>query len=358
MRIRHPPGSSDHASYSGYTGGSAKTVNWKKSAYVQIVREHVKVCDAAMQFAELAKQKSRAQRVLFYPRRWDIAAQKGWIDKESETSVRLLQQVAERYGVIVSGIDPLLDATDLEAAYPLSGLLSLTSFDKILYLQPSGLVVDASALDSLFSINTTESLVAFSDSTDSLPPLLLIQPSKPSFHTAVETLNSNPSSEHSYLHSLTSFLPSPPSAPPISASTSSLQSASINPDFTASSFLEDTGYIHVSDPGILGPEFDIPWNTFLAARPEGEEARRAWENAYEMYRERRMGVCGLDLEPLPIIFGPEEPAPGYEEPGQDELVQDALIEMDAVMEELDEARTETSSVADTANLETNAVKDI
>lgn len=67
-------------------------------------------------------------------------------------------------------------------------------------------------------------------------------------------------------------------------------------DFNATSFEEATTYVRLSDPELPGPEYDVPFFERTAIRPENLEARAAWEKMYERFRQRRMEVCGLDLE--------------------------------------------------------------
>ena len=62
-------------------------------------------------------------------------------------------------------------------------------------------------------------------------------------------------------------------------------------------------YVHLSDPGIPGPEYDIPRQVYLRSRPQGAESRKVWEDLYELYRMRRMDICGLDLEPMRVDPG-------------------------------------------------------
>ncbi|MCJ1247606.1 hypothetical protein MMC30_004821 [Trapelia coarctata] len=295
----HPPGSTGHASYQAYLGASTASINWKTVAYVQLVRSHMHVCNAAMLFADLARQKSPAQRILLYPRSWDLEAETGKSDQRLETSMRLLRVAAVRYAVVLSPIDPILQTEDLATAYPLSGLFSLTAFDKIVFLRPSGLVVQAEALDAIFGAETNTSVIAFSDLTDALPPVTLLNPSSDSFDDAMASLRKNPLSEASYLAANTRFLPPPSALTPLTYQTSSLRLAGA--DFDADEFLAEVGYVQLDDPEILGPEYDIPRNVFLNARPESAETRRAWEDLYERYRMRRMDICGLDLEPMPEV---------------------------------------------------------
>lgn len=217
--------------------------------------------------------------------------------------MRLLRVAAVRYQVVLSPIDPILETEALETAYPLSGLLSLTAFERILYLRPSGLVIDAAALDAVFALRPNASVTAFADPSDALPPVILLTPSSDSFDAAMATLRSGSLSETAHLLATTHFLPPPPLLPPLSAQTSTLRLA--DPSFDADTFLSEIGYVEVDDPEILGPDYDVPRNVFLQSRPGGLEARRAWEEVYERYRMRRMDVCGLDLEPMPVVEGGE-----------------------------------------------------
>ena len=78
-----------------------------------------------------------------------------------------------------------------------------------------------------------------------------------------------------------------------------------NDRFNATKFLESTSYVQISDPGIPGPEFDIPRRQFIRARPKQLPHRKVWELAYERFREQRMNICGLDLEPIPPVVSEE-----------------------------------------------------
>jgi hypothetical protein len=66
--------------------------------------------------------------------------------------------------------------------------------------------------------------------------------------------------------------------------------------FNATIFEGATTYVRLSDPEIPGPEYDVPYYDRVALRPKNDEARAAWEKLYERFRQRRMEICGLDLE--------------------------------------------------------------
>ena len=63
------------------------------------------VCNAVMLFAELDRQDSPAQRLLLYPKKWDVEMEGA--DKKQETSIRLLQKAALQYSVTLLPVDPV-----------------------------------------------------------------------------------------------------------------------------------------------------------------------------------------------------------------------------------------------------------
>ena len=191
----------------------------------------------------------------------------------------------------------------LESRYPLAGLLSLTTFKRLLYLQPSGLVFDSSALDSLFHLPMNSSIVAFSAFPDNATTAALIKPSMYAYRQATDALSriTDSSSEFDQFRNMTKYLPTPASRRNLLSRSSSLHHQA--PDFYSSTFEAEAAYVRLFDPEIPGPEFDIPREVFLRSRPEGIEARKAWEDLYELYRTRRMDICGLDLEPIPAVKG-------------------------------------------------------
>ena len=71
-----------------------------------------------------------------------------------------------------------------------------------------------------------------------------------------------------------------------------------NEAFNETEFLETKAYITFSDPDIPGPEYDIPYHLRAQAMPSNNERRLLWERFYEIYRQKRMEICRLDLETL------------------------------------------------------------
>jgi hypothetical protein len=79
--------------------------------------------------------------------------------------------------------------------------------------------------------------------------------------------------------------------------------------FNATAFEQATTFVRLSDPEIPGPEYDIPYSEKVKLRPQNEEAQEAWSKLYERFRQRRMEVCGLDLEtyqPIVLSGGDDE----------------------------------------------------
>lgn len=78
-------------------------------AYVQLVREHIHVCNAAMLFAALEREESMAQRIILYPKTWNKqSSDREKSDSQLETSMRLLRNAASRYRVMLQPIEPML----------------------------------------------------------------------------------------------------------------------------------------------------------------------------------------------------------------------------------------------------------
>ena len=277
-----------------------------------------------MIFAALEGQESMAQRVIMYPRDWDEQSQKA--DKAIATSRRLLRDAASRFKVMLQPIDPLSRPSPNnqngappptlsdEEAYPLTNLLSLINFNRIIYLQPSGLILDVSPLDLLFTLPMSENrmlgLTSPISSTADRPAILLFEPSRTLYQDTIAALPEGAYPDLDFL-SLVHMTPAPPTnnkdnaaaSATLLAETSSLHNAEVQ--FNASEFLETTGYVHFQDEGVQGPEYDLTGD-FLAAMPEEKEARNAWEGVYERFREGRMSVCGLDLVPVVAVeTGPE-----------------------------------------------------
>ena len=305
---------------------------WVKSAYVQAVRNHQQLCNAAMLFAELCKQDSPIRRVILYPREWHLMwPNNSGLDQEPsgghvETSLRLLQTAKERYNVEIEAVSRIqaarngmkshglkgskvqseLPADRLRAeaeAYPLTNLFSLTMFSRVIYFQPSGLIINSARLDKLFTLameSETMGISANLGEEKATPQVLILQPSADAFNKSSSLIQAGEYSEDDFLRSI-------PSADTASFDHSNfvMETSAIHlmeDHFNLSSLIDTTSYVHISDPGMPGPEFSSSRSQVVRARPESTELRKVWEAIYERYRQKRMEVCGLDLEPDPELI--------------------------------------------------------
>ncbi|KAL8645097.1 MAG: hypothetical protein Q9226_007456 [Calogaya cf. arnoldii] len=251
-----------------------------------------------MLYAVLEDQESMAQRVIMYPKEWD-ASIAGALDPQTETSRRLLRNAAKRYKVMLQPVAPMLK-TGEESTFPLAGLLSLTAYNRVIHLVPSGLVLDTSGLDHLFTLPMESDMLGISAGTAdgvASPSVVLLKPSKDAFQTAIESLSAKKYDEDDLLSRMPLLPDLPEDQVHIVAKASSLRLE--DDSFNATAFLDSTSYVHLSDPEILGPEFDTPRESLAPVIPKRSEPKRAWLEVHERYREMRMDVCGLDLEPAP-----------------------------------------------------------
>ena len=271
--------------------------NLRGCAYVQLVRRHEDTCNAVMLLAAFARDRSSASRVLVYPRQWGGESNKR--TKKLDTSLRLLQQAATKYGAILIPVDPIEENEGaLEQAYPLAGFLSLTKFDRLLYLQPQGLLINSARIDDLFWTQTNSSVTSFISKAQSYQEAFLIRPSASKFSTAAASLH-NITSETAWGKLGIDYK----EAPSILTSTTTIRMYTREEaeNFTPKYFQDSTGYVRFSDPGAPRPSYDIPNSILERVRPKLDGPRRVWNNLYDKYRSDRMNVCGLDLEPLPVI---------------------------------------------------------
>ncbi|KAL9580767.1 MAG: hypothetical protein Q9212_004293 [Teloschistes hypoglaucus] len=309
-----PPG---HSFFDKYLASNRPKGGWAKVAYVQLLREHLHVCNAVMLFAVLEEQESLAQRVILYPKEWDEkkeAPGKGRLDlnPQVETSKRLLREAAKRYRVMLQPIKPMVKIGD-ESVFPLAGLLSLSGYNRVIYLPPSGLILDTSGLDHLFTLpmeSTMLGISAGSEDETHTPSIVLMRPSKESFKETLSSLPADKYSEEEFLSKIPLLPDLPEDQIHVLAKTSGLRDE--DDAFDADKFMDGTSYVHISDPDILGPEFDAPRQLLASVRPKKSEPKKAWQDIYERYRQQRMDVCGLDLEPTPNLLKDMAGTPGQE----------------------------------------------
>ena len=275
------------------------SVDWTKVAYAQILQRYEDACNAVMVFAELEQRKSPAQRAILYPSAWDRDVKgEQRKDHKRDRSLRLLRKASVRYGVSLQPVNTMSrSVTSSIDPHPLMQLLTLTDFDNVLFLQPSGVVINATILDQLFAHSHNYSISHFvGSSSEADEPLgFMVKPLAVShlLHAQAFSSQMSPKQVASTCNSVTqnasAFL-----------ATSDLRLQSFaNSLADPQAPLNGMGYARFSDLEILGPEFYIPQRTWSLARPKSDEPRQIWEGLYGRYREQRMAVCGLDLELLP-----------------------------------------------------------
>lgn len=199
-----------------------------------------------------------------------------------------------------------------EERFPLTNLLSLITMNRIIYLQPSGLVMDVTPLDLLFTLPMEErSMIGLSDpqSGTNDPAILLVEPGKKAWKNAVAALPEGVYGDDAFFGLVhTSVAPSSAATDEktegkeggvnLVSETGSLRDGIEVRNSNASTWLEDTAYVRLKDERLKGPEFEMSDQAKESVMPKLVERRKAWQAAYERFREERMDVCGLDLEPL------------------------------------------------------------
>ena len=129
---------------------------------------------------------------------------------------------------------------------------------------------------------------------NSTPSVLLFQPSLKIARDVASSIAAGNFTENGYLQDIQLMTDFSDDQVHLVAKSSALHSE--NDQFNAIEFLDVTSYVHLSDPLMQGPEFDVPTESLDMARPSQDQPRKAWVDVYERYREQRMNVCGLDLE--------------------------------------------------------------
>ena len=302
-----------------------------------------------MGMMKLSAEESMAQRVIMYPREWDEEDVDGdktnrptiegeEVMRQRRTSRRLLRQAAKEYKVMLQPISPAAAAVSVaekkeeederwkpEERFPLTNLLSLITFNRIVYFPPSGLVMDATPLDLLFTLPIEEDKKGMlglfdprgrtsdeeggqrkkrGDSSGLDPDILILEPSKKLYQDMAAALPEG-AFEDKEFYGLVHMAPAATSGDEKSSEkdegalvvdTGRLGAA--DAQFEARDVTERTAYVRLRDFDLPGPEYDVPrWLMEQKAPSGGGEARRAWFGVYEKYWTERMSVCGLDLEP-------------------------------------------------------------
>lgn len=294
--------------YQQYMAG--QNMDWSRLGYVQVVRERVELCSAVMMLADLHRMRSPARRILMFPRLWLAEAEETKNDPQTATTWRLLRTAARRYGVTLMPMEPIVDGVDvnLASSYSLASVYSLHDFERVIYLQGPGVLLDASALDSLLAFSKSEPMAAISTTPDRKElstSMMLIHPSQETFKKLKDVRAKKELSDQDLFQST---FPAPDSlmaewSPAMGNVYYESQSLREPVDeFNITAFEESTTFVRLLDAGIPGPEYDIPYSDRVKLRPKNLQAEEVWSRLYEDFRQARMDVCGLDLEYMPVVL--------------------------------------------------------
>ncbi|KAI9719591.1 MAG: hypothetical protein M1812_003362 [Candelaria pacifica] len=290
-----PPGSKGHNAYQIEIASSQPAEGWKKVAYAQT---GLQCCDDLRRASQAEKSSGKGAA---------IPKDLGGVNRNGRPLFGYKQEALKKgseavWGGAAAHWDYL--AEDRPTSYSLASLFALINYSRVLYLPPSGLLLKASLLDGLLTSPLEQSLLAMpagSDLAIDSSSLLLVRPSNEEHDHILSSILSAESSVESPFKNLlsdpASTRQSSSSAQdyPLLAQTSSLQQ--LPDDVKVNSFWSSTGYARISDAGLPGPEYDIPQADLLKAMPSSPSAKRIWEELYEKFRDHRMDICGLDLEP-------------------------------------------------------------
>lgn len=181
-------------------------------------------------------------------------------------------------------------------------MYSLTTYERLLYLHAPGVVLDASALDSLLAFSESRPMKAFPatpERKELSTSLLLISPSHETYQRLQETRGSQPSTDVELFGRTFDTAASLIAESALAMGNVVYESQRLREagdDFNVTSFHATTTFVRLREPDMPGPEYDVPYAERARLRPQNAQAREAWEGVYEMFRQRRMEVCGLDLE--------------------------------------------------------------
>lgn len=286
---------------------SAQNVDWDRLAHVQLVQEHHHLCAAIMVLAGLHQMRSPAKRGLMIPSAWVQAKTKGESeDPYLDSTRRLLKLAHRRYGVFLQPIEPIRSSEEEGEVYSLASAYRLYgSFDRVLVIETPGLLLDAEPLDAVLGFTEPSPFVMLHDtvSNDNVhsEDLFLIQPSRATYERLNTTLAAPEYATYNdtYLSSLFQepvLLASSAEHSALIRSVGTLHDAVPGKPFNSTAYLENVAYIRFSDPKLPGPQYDVPFAMKRAARPKHKDADWIYTKLYGEYAQKRIDICGLDLE--------------------------------------------------------------
>ena len=136
--------------------------DWSRRAYVQMVSTADEICNAIMGVTSLSIQGSKPRRLLIYPSGWGDSEDLKIFTKELE----LITMAKEEH---------LLETlTTEQVAFDgdLTDSLLNQDYDKLLFLEPKGLIINATRLDQIFEMELADETLSFGSRKENAAVLL------------------------------------------------------------------------------------------------------------------------------------------------------------------------------------------
>jgi hypothetical protein len=292
-----PPGSPAYEAYQKVLLGKGPKVG-----HVQVVASHGDLCMSLLVLAGLRKRGSKLKAILVYPGAWlQEGGAPGEGEKEREAmarSLKLMEMASERWGITLISVPPIVDGGNVFSpqSYPLALALSLTDYDRLLFVNPSGVVVDNAGLDRLLLTPPPETgtITTFTSETHAsagkrTTEAILFQPSLDAYDKATSYISMHhmPPTDSIFLREV---YKDDTKTYPISSVVYCLRQYAesermkFNPDPLGS--LKEASFVHISKP--------IPSETgpvrFADFEPEEEVV---WKTVLKQMNEQKGEFCGI-----------------------------------------------------------------
>lgn len=242
-----------------------------------------------------------------FPEAWAAekhAGKGGTGDPFVDSSRRLMKLATRRYGVELRPVKPFMTSVGEDGVgdiYSLASAYDLSDLDRVLSLETPGLIMDASALDALLGYTEQAPFAMLYDTSDDdgvhAEDLILLQPSIEVHQTLKQSLRTRSAFNDSQLAEAFSdqlLLQAPSEDAAVVRSIGMLHD--VDEHFSATAYISQASYLRFSDPKMPGPEYDVPFTQKRDARPTNKDADWTWTKLYGEFEQKRMEVCGLDLE--------------------------------------------------------------
>ena len=316
------------SSHKGLAYINYDAIDWSQYAYSQYATDEAYLCNTLMVFESLDHLGSRADRILFYPEKWDVEVSNRW-DRGSQ----LLVMARDKYRVKLIPVD-IPDAGNVPDAEKTGGetwdhsVAKLMAFGETQYRRILHIDSDVTIykhLDELFLLPSARVAMARAYWSDQKPMpltslLVLLEPSASEFRALVNASWNVAAGTHKYDMELLNdrygssalVLPHQPFL-----ITGELRNRQHEPFFgnnheswDAHKVISEASLVHFSDWPLPKPWIMWPIEGMRTLRPKckvnpgtalesGCEDREIWMSLYDDFRRRRKEVCKLLSVPAP-----------------------------------------------------------